>query len=249
MNRLQQKHKPFPIGVSACLLGEDVRYDGGNKSNHTVTKVLAKHFSLYGICPEVMAGLGVPRPPVQLVKTDDGIKALGVNERDLDVTEKLNRCGEHEASLISSLCGFVVKSRSPSCGFGSTPIHNIEREQVSSGDGLFVHWLVKHCPMLPLIEERQLGNVKRRINFTYRAEAYGVWRDMVQHKVGKDELLGFHAHYSRYFRHNGRCFNELERWLLRGGVKSLAAPALETYGQRFMTLTELPDTPWKKGTV
>jgi len=172
MKRKRQKNKRIVLGVSACLLGEKTRYDGDHKRHDIVVNQLAKRYELLPVCPEVIAGLGVPRPPVQLVDTGGHIKALGVDDTSLDVTRLLacERMGLNVA--LARVSGFVLKSRSPSCGYGSTPIHSERCEPVGIGDGLFVRFLIQRQPLLPMIEEWQLNDVKRYEAFIHRVEAY-----------------------------------------------------------------------------
>ncbi len=171
MKRTQQKNKCIVLGVSACLLGENVRYDGNHK-RHGVVCGLRKTFELLAVCPEVAAGLGVPRPAVQLVDVEGGIKALGVKDRNLDITRRL---AKRSASLVTELAhisGFVFKSRSPSCGDGSSPVHNERGEVAGFDQGLFAQVLSRHLPRLPMIEERQLEDARRRADFIQEVEAY-----------------------------------------------------------------------------
>ena len=109
--------------VSACLLGQPVRYDGGDKSNTLVRKLLGERFDIFPLCPEAEAGLGIPRPPVQLVRNGEGmIEVLGVEEV-LDVTGALRDFSHRSiAKLVGRIDGAVLKSRSPSCGIGTTPV-------------------------------------------------------------------------------------------------------------------------------
>ncbi|MGH1471955.1 MAG: DUF523 domain-containing protein [Cellvibrionaceae bacterium] len=158
------------IGISGCLAGQKVRYDG-NDTLSGFYHSLSDHLTWRSFCPEVDAGLGVPRPPVQLVESKKGIKALGVNNQSLDVTQALSMSSEtfwHEHSLSGSttnpdrttdslqpLCGYVFKSRSPSCGFGSTPIFNLNGVQRGVASGLFANTANRHCV---LAEETWLSN-------------------------------------------------------------------------------------------
>ncbi|MFC1747350.1 DUF523 domain-containing protein [Pseudomonadota bacterium] len=241
MNRWRQKNKPFLVGASACLLGESVRYDGGHKQNRLVARVLGKRFVMIPLCPEMIAGLGVPRPPVQLVEVEGGLNALGVNERSIDersidVTRQLELCGGNAKQTIETLSGFVVKSRSPSCGYGSTPIHNLRREPIALGSGIFVQWLISHYPLLPIIEERQLENRKAFESFARQTNAYGAWQTLVSRNVSWQELLGFHDQHCRQLKGCGRRLHSLELWLKRVGTKRLSQRLLATYGERFMAL-------------
>lgn len=163
--------KPLKIGVSACLLGERVRYDGGHKRNQMLLDYLALRYALVPICPEVAAGLGVPRPPVQLVARGVEIRAVGVLDEQLDVTRPLIEYGR-QVIAGEGLCGFVFKSRSPSCGLGTTPIRN-EDGSHHVGNGLFAQQIVQAWPALPVIDEESLQQPLLRQLFLRQVEAYG----------------------------------------------------------------------------
>lgn len=150
------------VGISACLTGENVRYDGGNKYHQLIQQELSPWLNLQPICPEAEAGLGIPRPPVQLVQRADGIYAQGVTQTQLDVTNVLvatsaqlaNNCGQR-------FCAYIVKARSPSCGAGSTPIYNSGKTQVTTGDGLFVKTLKATLPNIMIVEESRFSNAEK----------------------------------------------------------------------------------------
>lgn len=160
------------IGVSACLLGAPVRYDGGHKRSHTLLHYLVGRYELLPICPEVEVGLGVPRPPVQLVVRGGEIRALGVEDEQLDVTQPLTEYGRQLAHGQIGLCGFILKSRSPSCGLGTTPIRG-EGGEIHSGNGLFTQQLIQALPLLPVIDEEALEQPQLRQQFLQQVDFCG----------------------------------------------------------------------------
>ncbi|MEJ2307874.1 MAG: DUF523 domain-containing protein [Gammaproteobacteria bacterium] len=152
--------------VSACLLGQPVRYDGGDKSDRLVRTQLAERFDLFPLCPEAEAGLGIPRPPVQLVRNSEGlIEVLGV-EQALDVTGALRDFSHRSiAKLVGRIDGAVLKSRSPSCGIATAPLFDAQREQVDTVSGVFAQTLLLHMPRLPVIDEEQFADQQLRSAF------------------------------------------------------------------------------------
>lgn len=160
------------IGVSACLLGEPVRYDGAHKRD-AVVAALASEFELVSVCPEVGIGLGVPRPPIQLEGPDAAPRAVGVSARDIDVTEALLAFGARTAHELCGLCGFIFKSRSPSCGVNSTPIHHADGTIEANGRGLFAQALMAALPHLPVEENDNLVDPQRLEDFLQRVRACG----------------------------------------------------------------------------
>jgi uncharacterized protein YbbK (DUF523 family) len=144
------------VGVSQCLLGDAVRYDGQSKANSIVIEKLGKIFELVPVCPEIEAGLSIPRPPVQLTGSIENPKLTGRDDPSLDITSIMqNYCNKKPAEL-NHLSGFIFKSRSPSCGVNSTPVY-IDGHCVSeTGRGIFAKNFCKTYPELPVIEDAEL---------------------------------------------------------------------------------------------
>ena len=115
--------KKIKVGISSCLLGESVRYDGGHKRDDYIIDTLTQHFDLIGVCPEVAIGLGVPRPPIQLVETRTGTSVLSVDDPTNDVTARLSRFASRTSVELSDVCGYIFKSGSPSCGLQAVPLY------------------------------------------------------------------------------------------------------------------------------
>ena len=144
------------IAVSACLLGERVRYDGEEKRHPLIIK-LADKFVLQPFCPEVAIGLSVPRAPVQLVATSAGIRARGVTNPDHDITDRLQAYAQLQCEELQACAGLIFKSRSPSCGLGSTPLFDERDKQMGQTNGLFAAVLRDCLPGLPMVEESALA--------------------------------------------------------------------------------------------
>ena len=160
------KNKKPIVGVSQCLLGDAVRYDGQSKANTIVLEELSKLFELIPVCPEVEAGLSVPRPPVQLTGDIKNPKLTGRDDSNLDVTDIMqNYCLKKPAEL-KHLSGFIFKSRSPSCGLNSTPIFIHGDCVTESSRGIFARHLCDTYPDLIVIEELYLKDPKRLRAFT-----------------------------------------------------------------------------------
>ncbi|VAX10466.1 COG1683: Uncharacterized conserved protein / FIG143828: Hypothetical protein YbgA [hydrothermal vent metagenome] len=143
------------IAVSACLLGERVRYDGEDKRNHQIM-TLAEEFELLPFCPEVAIGLGVPRPPVHLVRGRAGIHVRGVTDPELDVTDQLQAYAQTQRDALKTCTAVIFKSRSPSCGLGSTPLFNEQGNEVDKSSGLFAAELRECLPEVLMLEESDL---------------------------------------------------------------------------------------------
>jgi uncharacterized protein YbbK (DUF523 family) len=149
-------HEKPLVGVSRCLPGDAVRYDGESEASLIVIEQLGDLFELVPVCPEVEAGLAVPRPPVQLTGSIDHPRMTGRNDPGLDVTElMLAYCNSRPAEL-NQLCGFVFKSRSPSCGLYSTPVYINGECVTETSSGLFARAMTTMYPDLPAIEDGEL---------------------------------------------------------------------------------------------
>jgi len=158
--------KKIPVGISSCLLGEAVRYDGGHKYDPLINTQLAWLFEFRPGCPEMAIGLGVPRAPVQLVRTDRGIRVRGVHNPALDVTRKLQEYGSRRATELADVCGYIFKSRSPSCGMTGVATWTVEGTQAGlDGSGAFAAALISARPDLPVIDEIRLQDPRQRVQF------------------------------------------------------------------------------------
>lgn len=169
LHSLSAAHKPL-VAISACLTGKAVRYDATDKYQPGLEQWLHGQLTLLPICPEVDAGLGVPRPPVQLVDTAGGLRALG-RDRDpetnakLDVTDALATTAAARCATLRNLplCGYLWKSRSPSCGLGSTPRFDATNHQIGLGHGLQAAAVATTLPWLAMAEEEVLqGEMQAR---------------------------------------------------------------------------------------
>ena len=165
-------HEKPKVGVSRCLLGHAVRYDGGSKAHTIVTDQLAELFELVPLCPETEAGLSIPRPPVQLTGSLDHPRLTGRDDPALDVTETmLDYCRRRPAEL-SRLCGFVFKSRSPSCGLHSTPVFIDGLRVTENSQGVFARAITQRYPDMPVIEETDLESTNLCESFIEKVFAY-----------------------------------------------------------------------------
>jgi uncharacterized protein YbbK (DUF523 family) len=144
------------VGVSRCLLGDAVRYDGQSKVNTIVLEKLSKIFYLVAVCPEVEAGLSIPRTPVQLTASIDSPKITGRNDSSLDITDLMQDYCKIRVVRLNHLSGFIFKSRSPSCGLNSTPVYIDGHCVTETGRGIFANYLCKTSPNLVVIEDTEL---------------------------------------------------------------------------------------------
>jgi uncharacterized protein YbbK (DUF523 family) len=164
------------VGVSACLLGEPVRYDGTDQRDPYVCGELARTFRLVPICPEMELGLGVPRRPIRLVRTDEGMRVRDAEDPDnpeLDLTEQFRELAEELAPLLARLSGYVFKSRSPSCGLRDVRLYGRGGGSRPVATGEFARLVMALYPRLPVVDERQLADPEQRLRFLRRVIALG----------------------------------------------------------------------------
>ena len=161
---------PIKIGISSCLLGENVRYDGHNKYNRYIAEVLGQYVDFVPVCPETAIGLGIPRPPVRLLNRNGRICAVGVDNPDIDITEALTWFGKKQAAVLGTVAGYIFKSRSPSCGITDTPIITNGKEVY--GAGLYAQQVIKAFPLLPVTDEVSLRHENHVDHFLERVLAY-----------------------------------------------------------------------------
>lgn len=165
--------KKLKLGVSSCLLGESVRYNGEHKRDSTVIDLLGQQFEAVPVCPEVELGMGVPREPVRLMANDASSERMVGSESGKDWTQAMVDFNsiKLEALRQQNLSGFIFKSRSPSCGPGNVPLHH--EQEKSSTVGLFAHALMQYFPSLPVIDEEALQDEIVRQDFVARVIQYG----------------------------------------------------------------------------
>lgn len=177
---------PIKLGVSSCLLGEHVRYDGGHKHDHYITDILGRYFSFVPVCPEVECGMPTPREAMRL-EGDPANPRLMTNKTRIDKTDHMlafcrNKVVELEAE---DLCGFIFKKDSPSSGLFRVKIYNNNGVAAKSGSGLFAAAVARHFPLLPMEEEGRLNAPCIRENFIERVFSYRRWKDSCPHFSGE----------------------------------------------------------------
>lgn len=172
LNNIHKPNPPVRIGISSCLLGEKVRYDGEHKKNAYIIEKLSPLFELMPYCPEVAVGMGVPRPPIQLVNCHGEIRALGVADPSVDMTRALREYGKKTAKEIAALSGYIFKRNSPSCGTTDVKVLVDNNAFELRGRGLFAAEIMHHLPDLPIIDELQFMDENLRRQFFKNVNDY-----------------------------------------------------------------------------
>ena len=201
------------IGVSTCLLGEKVRFDGGHKHNRYITQTLGQFFEFVPVCPESECGLGIPREAMRLVGAVDAPR-LVTNKTRIDHTDQMLSwaAGRLESLEKENLCGFIFKKDSPSSGLYRVKVYNDNGQPVKTGRGLFAAAFTARFPRIPVEEEGRLHDPVLRENFIEQVFAMKRWRERLARKRTMGNLVDFHtrekllfmAHSPKHYREMGR---------------------------------------------
>ncbi len=229
------------VGISSCLLGHEVRYDGAHKYNSYIERTLGQYFEFRPFCPEVDAGLGIPRPAVQLREVSGHIRVVGVKDHSLDVTESLKQVGERQREWLQGLCGYILKKDSPSCGMERVKIYKNDIP-ARGGVGVFAEYLSKHFPTLPIEEEGRLGDPVLRENFIHRVFIRYRWQQLCKTSLTAHGLMRFHSQHKLIaMSHDQNLARDLGRLLAGVRDDNLQATA-ERYIIDLMACLKIPAT-------
>jgi len=230
------------LGVSACLLGAGVRFDGGHKRNRFIIEELGAHFEFAAFCPEMAIGMGAPRPPLRLVGDVQAPRAVGSRDRSLDVTGLLQTYSANTSRRLDGLCGFVFKKGSPSCGMERVKVYNDKGMPQHDGTGIFARAVQQANPLLPVEEEGRLNDPVLRENFIARVYVFARWQALRREGLSKKGLIDFHArHKLLLMAHSPADYRDLGRVLARLDTAGLAALAA-CYIERVMQVLKLQAT-------
>jgi uncharacterized protein YbgA (DUF1722 family)/uncharacterized protein YbbK (DUF523 family) len=241
------------LGVSACLLGSKVRFDGQHKRDSFVSDELGALVDWVPVCPEVEVGMGVPREPVRLIAARPGPRMVGLTT-GADWTARMNRFSASRTRALAQedLSGFVLKAKSPSCGMASVKLYDDDDARTASRGreaGLFATALAAAFPNLPIEEEGRLHDARLRDNFLERVFSYARLRAFWKTRWTLGGLVDFHtAHKMALLAHSTDGYRALGRLVAQG--KSLARAELrERYEAGFMATLSKPSTPGRHANV
>jgi len=247
---------PIRIGVSACLIGQEVRFDGGHKRNEFITEIFGRFVEFVPVCPEFELGLGVPRETLRLVKGQDGKVSLIANESGIDHTMAMRAFADRRTASLAGedLSGYLLKKDSPSCGMERVKVYGLRGTPSRDGRGLYAASLLNRYPNLPVEEEGRLNDPRLRENFIERVFAYRRLRTFFASRWTIGRLVAFHtAHKLQLLAHAPIAYSELGRFVANAkgvakgevrdhyettfmaALKQLATPARHTNVLQHMT--------------
>jgi uncharacterized protein YbgA (DUF1722 family)/uncharacterized protein YbbK (DUF523 family) len=238
------------VGISSCLLGQEVRFDGGHKRDRFLTDTFGRFVEWVPVCPEVEAGFGTPREPMRLVDTDGRLRLVTVRTQS-DLTDRLERYARRRVDELAGddLSGYVLKKDSPSCGLERVKVYARPSAPTRTGTGLFAAVLRRRYPFLPVEDEGRLSDPRLRENFIERVFAYRRARDLFGRRWTIGELVAFHtAHKLTLMAHSTAAYRTLGQIVAR----SRSQPRSEVearYFEGFMTALVAIATPRRHANV
>jgi uncharacterized protein YbgA (DUF1722 family)/uncharacterized protein YbbK (DUF523 family) len=201
------------IGISRCLLGEPGRYDGGHKHDRFLTDTLGRYVEYVHVCPEVECGLPIPREIMRLANDPESPR-LATVQTGIDHTDRMTRWAHMRVKGLEKedLCGFIFKSRSPSCGMEKVKVYDEKGRPGKNGVGMFASIFMEHFPLVPVEEEGRLHDPVLRENFITRIFALKRWRELLGKRRSVNTLVDYHSknkllilsHSEKHYREMGR---------------------------------------------
>ena len=245
--------KPVKIGISACLLGQEVRFDGGHKRDRFLTDILGPHVEFVTVCPEVEMGLGTPREPMRLVAVGTSGVRMITTRTGIDHTDAMHRWTKRRLTELArehpDLCGYVLKKDSPSCGMERVKTYGRPGAPRRDGRGLFASALIDSFRSLPVEEEGRLSDPRLRENFIERVFAFRRVKDLFAAKWTIGDLVRFHAaHKMALLAHSTVNYHELGRLVARAATVP-RANLRRAYEDQFMATLSIVGTPKRHANV
>ncbi len=241
---------PIRIGISSCLLGEQVRYDGGHKRDAYLVETLGPYVEWVPVCPEVEMGLGTPRDTLRLVRIGEATRMV-MPKTGADHTKGMRSCSSRRVRALAGqdLCGYILKKGSPSCGMERVRVYDAHGVPTKSGRGLFAAALLERFPNLPVEEEGRLADPRLRENFIERVSAYHRLRLLFAGKWKRGDLVRFHsAHKLLLVAHSPKMCENLGR-LVANAQTVPRSTFSARYEAEFMSALRVIATPKRHANV
>ena len=238
------------LGISTCLLGENVRYDGGHKLDRFLTDTLGQYVEYVPVCPEVECGLPIPRESMHL-EGDPESPRLMTSRTKQDMTERMVSWAKKRVVELEKegLCGFIFKSDSPSSGMERVRVYNEKGMPAKKGVGMFAKIFMNHFPLLPVEDEGRLHDPKLRENFVERIFTLKRWREVLEKKESRGNLVDFHKQHKMLILSHSLKHHQMMGKLV---AQAKGIPLKELYQQCqaiLMEALQLKTTPKKNANV
>jgi uncharacterized protein YbgA (DUF1722 family)/uncharacterized protein YbbK (DUF523 family) len=238
------------LGISSCLLGEKVRYDGGHKLDRFLTDTLGQYVEYVPVCPEYECGLPVPREAMHLEGDPDNPRLMTVKTRQ-DKTGQMLRWARRRVVELEkeNLSGYIFKSKSPSSGMERVKVYNETSVVSKNGVGMFARVFMEHFPLLPVEDEGRLHDPVIRENFIERVFALFRWRQAMAESRSRRSLIEFHTkHKLLILAHNQQRYREMGRFVARAKEMPLK-DLLDEYQVQLLEVLKFKTTPKKNANV
>jgi len=238
------------LGVSTCLLGQDVRYDGGHKLDRFIRDTLGQYVDYVPVCPEVECGLGVPREAMRLVGEPSAPRLVTIRS-GRDLTDQMLRWAEKRLSELAGegLCGFIFKSNSPSSGMERVKVYTDKGMPNKTGRGIFAGLFMDRFPLIPAEDEGRLHDPRLRENFIERIFTLRRWRETLAGNKGLGQLVQFHTrHKLLILSHSEKHYREMGKLVAEGKTRPVEE-LYASYETLLMTALALKTTNRKNTNV
>lgn len=211
----------IPVGISACVLGQKVRFDGGHKRNRFITEDLSDYFDFKAICPEMAIGMPTPRSVIRLLDNGTNVRLVDSKDKTIDHTDNMKAFVDDVLVSLTSLRGYIVCAKSPTCGMERVKLYLDNGNSVPGGSvGIYTQRLMEKMPWLPIEEDGRLCDPVLRENFIFRVYALDDLYRSVVDGVSRDSIIKFHsryklclmAHHPDSYRSLGRFVANLHQW-------------------------------------
>jgi len=234
------------IGVSACLLGENVRWNGGHSRDRYLTDTLGLYVEYVPVCPEVECGMGVPRETLRLAGDPDN-PSLVTSKTNIDHTDRMNRWARKRVKDLEkeNLCGFIFKKKSPSSGLFNVPVRTSKGMPQKKGQGIFARIFTEHFPLIPVEEEGRLHDPKLRETFIEQIFTLKRWRETLAKRKSMGTLVEFHTRHKLLMMSHSPNHSRLMGKLVAGGKAIPAKDLFEQYETLLMEALRLKTTQKK----
>jgi uncharacterized protein YbgA (DUF1722 family)/uncharacterized protein YbbK (DUF523 family) len=238
------------LGISTCLLGENVRWDGGHQHDRFLTGTLGRFVDYVPVCPEVECGFPIPREPFHL-EGDPLHPRLVTSRTNVDHTKRMERWAADRVAELEKeeLCGFIFKSGSPSSGMERVKVRNEKGMPVKKGRGIFARVFMEKFPLLPVEDDGRLHDIHLRENFIERIFTLKRWREMVRDRKNMGGLVDFHTrHKMLIMAHHPEIYRKMGKLVAGEGPQPLPQ-RLERYQQLLMDALKYRATQRKNSNV
>jgi uncharacterized protein YbgA (DUF1722 family)/uncharacterized protein YbbK (DUF523 family) len=238
------------LGISTCLLGENVRYDGSHKLDRFLTDTLGQYVEYVPVCPEVECGLTIPREAMHLEGDPDSPRLVTIRTKQ-DMTDRMIQWARKRVAELErrNLCGFIFKSDSPSSGMERVKVYNEKTMPVKKGVGIFARIFMEHFPLLPVEDEGRLHDPELRENFIERIFALKRWRELLEKRESRGNIVDFHTRHKLLILSHSPKFYQMMGKLVAKAKDSPLKELYQKYQSLLMESLSLRTSPKKNANV